>query len=190
MPQDRDARSDQSTVTTSTFETSPRAPALAAERSVIEFPHGLIGLPGSRYELVETDTSISWLESLDVPGLAVPVTNPFRFFEDYVVELSEQDAERLTFVDVEQTSTHVTVRHDHGQACLVLNLRAPIVIGGGRGYQVINQVPEASLRAPIRALDGSLSTLALRPIPKEGQCSSSPDGLAKRSCSVTTSSSR
>jgi flagellar assembly factor FliW len=173
-----------------TFETSQCDPAAAAERSVIEFPHGLIGLPGTRYELVESNTSISWLQSLDVQGLAVPVTNPFRFFEDYVVELSEQEAARLTSVDVERTSTHVTVRHDHGQACLVLNLRAPIIIGGGRGYQVINQVPEASLRAPTGALDGSLSTLALRPIPKEGQCSSSPDGLAKRSCSVTTSSSR
>jgi len=28
---------------------------------------------------------------------------------------------------------------------------APIVIVGGRGYQVINQAPDASLRAPIGA---------------------------------------
>jgi predicted secreted hydrolase len=55
----------------------------------------------------------------------------------------------LAIGDLCQASTYVTVRHDDELGRLVLNLRAPIVIMGERGYQVINQVPDASLRAPI-----------------------------------------
>jgi flagellar assembly factor FliW len=153
-------------VTNSTFETSEYDAAAAAEQTVIEFPVGLIGLPGSRYALVEGDPPISWLRSLDVRGLAVPITSPVRFFEDYVVQLSDQEMERLAFADAGQTSTYVTVRHDHEQGRLVLNLRAPIIIGAGRGYQVINQVPEASLRASIGESIGSRSTLASGSFPR------------------------
>ena len=125
------------------------APMTLAERPIIEFPHGLIGLPGTRYALVEDDLPVSWLQGLDDSALSIPVTNPFRFFEMYTIELSDHEAERLAIGDLGRASTYVTVRYDHELGRLVLNLRAPIVVVGECGYQVINQAPDASLRAPI-----------------------------------------
>jgi flagellar assembly factor FliW len=130
----------------------PRFPATeAAEQSIIEFPYGLIGIPGKRYALRDSDSPFSWLQSIDNPSLSMPVTNPFRFVERYAIELSDQDDPRLPIGDLAQASTYATVRHDAEFGRLVLNLRAPIVIVGERGYQVINQAPDASLRAPIGA---------------------------------------
>src|SRR4029077_6913540 len=55
--------------------------------SVLEFPTGLIGLGGSRYALLarSEDAAFIWLHSLDDPDLAIPVTNPWRFFSEYEV---------------------------------------------------------------------------------------------------------
>lgn len=123
----------------------------AAGPSIIEFPHGLIGLPGTRYAIRDTDSPFSLLQNIDDPALSMQVANPFRFIETYAIELSDQEGARLPTRDLEEASTYATVRHDSELGRLVLNLRAPIVIVGGRGYQVINQAPDASLRAPIGA---------------------------------------
>jgi flagellar assembly factor FliW len=130
----------------------PRFPSTdAAEQSIIEFPHGLIGIPGRRYALHESDAPFLVLQSIDDRTLSMPVTNPFRFVETYAIELSDHDGARLCARDPARASTYVTVRHDPELGRLVLNLRAPIVIVGGCGHQVINQAPDASLRAPIGA---------------------------------------
>jgi flagellar assembly factor FliW len=46
--------------------------------TVIEFPEGLIGLTGKRWALLarDPDTPFVWLQSLEDPELALPVTNP------------------------------------------------------------------------------------------------------------------
>jgi flagellar assembly factor FliW len=126
-------------------------PTEAAEQSIIEFPYGLIGIPGTRYALRESDSPFSLLQSIDDPSLAMQVTNPFRFVETYAIELSDQEGALLPTQDLAQASTYATIRHDPDVARLVLNLRAPIVIVGGRGYQVINRARDALLRAPIGA---------------------------------------
>jgi carbon storage regulator CsrA len=65
--------------------------------AVIEFPNGLIGLTGTRYALLAKadDSAFVWLHSLDDPELAIPVTNPWRFFGDFEVELSDNEAARI-----------------------------------------------------------------------------------------------
>ena len=62
------------------------------DEAVIEFPNGLIGLGGTRYALLarNDDSAFVWLHSLDDPDLAVPVTNPFRFFDNFEVELDRR----------------------------------------------------------------------------------------------------
>src|SRR4051794_3655822 len=71
------------------------------EDGVIEFPRGLIGLTGSRYALVakEEDSAFVWLHSIDDPSLALAVTNPFQFFPEYEVVLSDSETERLGMND-------------------------------------------------------------------------------------------
>lgn len=121
--------------------------------AVIEFPHGLIGLPGTRYALLarSEDSAFIWLHSMDDPELAVPVTNPWRFFGDYEVELSDEEAARIGVSDAEQTSVYVTVRAAEQLEDFHANLRAPILIAHGRGHQVINEAGHAPIRAPLFA---------------------------------------
>ena len=124
-----------------------------ADEAIIEFPRGLIGLGGTRYTLVaRADASaFVWLHSLDDAALAIPVTNPWGFFADYVVELSDDEAERIGVGDPEAASVYVTVRAGGALEDFTANLRAPILIVEGRGFQVINQSPEAPVRAPLFA---------------------------------------
>jgi flagellar assembly factor FliW len=122
-----------------------------ATEAVIEFPTGLIGLGGSRYALLANDetSAIVWLQSLDDPSLALPVTNPGRFFNDYVVELSDAEAARIGISDPDDADVWVTVRATEMLEDCTANLRAPILISRGRGHQVINEAEHAPMRAPM-----------------------------------------
>jgi flagellar assembly factor FliW len=128
---------------------SPRFGTLEiASDDVIEFPHGLIGLGGSRFAIVEREGSFSWLHSIDDPSLALPVTNPWDFFADYSVELSDEDSEPITAAPAD-VAVWVTVRAGAELADFYANLRAPILVAEGQGHQVINESPDAPVRAPL-----------------------------------------
>jgi flagellar assembly factor FliW len=115
----------------------------------IEFPAGLIGLGGRSYVLLRTseDASFSWLQSLEDPALALPVTNPWTFFPEYVVELSDEDTSRIG--DPAGLDVWVTVRAGAELADFRANLRAPILVAGGVGHQVINEATDMPVRAPL-----------------------------------------
>jgi flagellar assembly factor FliW len=121
--------------------------------AVVEFPSGLVGLGGSRYALIERDgaRAFLWLQSLDDPDLALPVVDPWEFFPGYALELTQADADRLGAADPEQTSLYVTVRAAESEQGFSANLRAPIIIVGAVGHQLINQASDAPVRAPLAA---------------------------------------
>ena len=121
------------------------------DEQVIEFPSGLIGLGGSRYALVATDedTPFRWLQSLEDPDLALPVTNPFLFFADYAVELSDTDSARIGTDDPDAVEVWVTVRAAADAGEVTVNLQAPIVVHDRRGFQVINEASKAGVRTPL-----------------------------------------
>jgi flagellar assembly factor FliW len=121
--------------------------------TVIEFPDGLIGLGGSRYALLARDqeSAFAWLQSLDDPGLALPITNPHRFFAGYEVKLTDEDVERLGIDAETPADVFVTVRAGASLEDFTANQKAPILVWGGRGYQIINQAPGCDLRAPLFA---------------------------------------
>jgi flagellar assembly factor FliW len=128
---------------------SPRFGTLEiASEDVIEFPHGLIGLGGSRFAIVEREGSFSWLHSIDDPSLALPVTNPWDFFAEYSVELSDEASEPITAAPAD-VAVWVTVRAGAELADFYANLRAPILVAEGQGHQVINESPDAPVRAPL-----------------------------------------
>jgi flagellar assembly factor FliW len=116
--------------------------------AIIEFPTGLIGLGGRRWAVVSTSLSgpFQWLHSLDDPSLALPVTDPWAFFSDYEVELSDEDSARL---GAENVAVWVTVRAGSELSDFSVNLRAPILISEGQGHQVINEATHAPVRAPL-----------------------------------------
>jgi flagellar assembly factor FliW len=128
---------------------SPRFGTLEiASEDVIEFPQGLIGLGGQRFAIIEGEGSFSWLHSIDDPALALPVTNPWHFFADYSVELSDEVSEPIT-ADPADVAVWVTVRAGSELADFYANLRAPILVAEGQGHQVINESPDAPVRAPL-----------------------------------------
>jgi flagellar assembly factor FliW len=119
--------------------------------AIIEFPAGLIGLGGRRYALIATDSNapFNWLQSVEDPALALPVTDPWRFFADYEVELSDEETARIGVEDAEGVAVWVTVRAAGELSDFTANLRAPILVVEGRGHQVINAFAAAPLRAPL-----------------------------------------
>ena len=121
--------------------------------TVIEFPDGLIGLGGSRYALLTSDPGnpIVWLHCIDDPSLSLPVTDPHRYFSGYRVELTDEDAERLGLDDSTPVEVFVTVVAGSELSEFTANQKAPILVWGGRGHQIINQAPGCDLRAPLFA---------------------------------------
>ena len=121
--------------------------------AVVEFPNGLIGLSGSRYGLIPhgQDGTFVWLHSMEDPDLALPVTKPWTFFPRYEVELSDSEAERIGVTDPAQAEVFVTVRATGEAKDFSANLRAPIIMSGGRAFQVINEAEDAPVRAPLFA---------------------------------------
>lgn len=124
-----------------------------ADEAVIEFPDGLIGLGGSRFTLLarEADSAFVWLHSLDEPSLAIPVTNPFRFFADFAVELPDEESDRIGIHDAAEADVYVTVRAGEELGDFAANLLAPILISKGRGWQIINEADGMPVRAPLFA---------------------------------------
>jgi flagellar assembly factor FliW len=119
--------------------------------AVIEFADGLIGLRGNRYTLVATapQAPLLWLHSVEDGSLALPVANPHRFFPEFRLEITPEDAERLGIDESSTIDCYVTVRASSELREFAANQRAPIVIHAGRGAQVINQTPGMALRAPL-----------------------------------------
>ncbi len=118
--------------------------------TVVQFADGLIGLGGTRYALLaaDADSPFLWLQSLEDPELALPVTDPHQFFPSFAVQLDDGDAERLGLDDMTAVAVYVTVRAAEELEEFTANLKAPILIWSGNGHQVINQSPGCVLRAP------------------------------------------
>src|SRR3954468_5043320 len=141
------------TTETITLESSRFGTVEVPNEAVVEFPNGLIGLGGRRYALLarSEESTFVWLQSMEDPELALPLTNPWRFFNSYEVELSDDEADRIGVNHAEETAVYVPVRAAETLDDFSANLRAPILIAHGHGHQVINQAPDAPVRAPLMA---------------------------------------
>jgi flagellar assembly factor FliW len=121
--------------------------------AVLEFPEGLIGLPGTRYALIAQteDSPFYWLHSVDDPDLALPVTNPWLFFGDYEARVSDDDADALGLEGPEEASIFCVVRASDRIEEFTINLLAPVVVHAARrqGRQVINEAGGYRVREPL-----------------------------------------
>jgi flagellar assembly factor FliW len=134
-----------------TFESIRFGTVEIASEDVIEFPFGLVGLGGLRYTLLDRNpgTGFFWLHAVDDPALALPVVSPFQFFSGFQLEIAPEDRERTGIEQTEPDEIYVTVRATPDPLDVTANLRAPLVLREGRGYQVINTAEEAPLQAPL-----------------------------------------
>ena len=129
---------------------------------VIEFPFGLIGLGGLRYALIDRNpgTGFLWLHEIDNPALALPVVNPYQFFPTFTLQIAPEDQERTGIEDATGAQLYVTVRATPNPLDITANLRAPLLILDGLGYQVININEDAPLQAPLFTLGGQPEQIA------------------------------
>lgn len=125
--------------------------------AVLCFPRGLIGLGGTRYALLTTDSEspFSWLHSVEDPALALPVTRPWLFFPDYEVAVADEEAAALGLGGDGPADVWVTVRAAERIEEFTVNLRAPIVVTSGpdgpSAFQVINGAAGLEVRTPLFA---------------------------------------
>jgi flagellar assembly factor FliW len=128
--------------------------------AMIDFPDGMIGVGGSRFALLTRDQgdAFKWLQETSRPELALPVTDPFQFFPDYEVLLSDDEAERIGVTDPGTAQVLVVVRADDDPGQISANLLAPILVSAGVGHQVMNEASWAPLREPL--LSGGRSKVA------------------------------
>jgi flagellar assembly factor FliW len=145
-----------------TFESLRFGTVEVPDGDVIEFPHGLIGLGGVRYALLDRNpgTGFLWLHSVEDPALGLPVVSPYQFFADFSLELSDDDRARTGIEDLAAARLYVTVRGTPNPLDVTANLRAPLLIHEGRGWQVINGDEGAPLRAPLFTLPAEATAAA------------------------------
>jgi len=101
------------------------------ERSVVHLPAGMLGFEHcKRFVLLEDKegSAVRWMQSVDDPAVAFIVINPFDFFPEYELELTDEQAASLDLEDPADsiTFTTVTVARDEGR--ITANLLGPIVI--------------------------------------------------------------
>jgi flagellar assembly factor FliW len=124
-----------------------------ADEAVLTFPDGLIGLPGTRYALVEhdSDSPFLWLHSTEHEDVALPVTTPWLFFSDYEVRVPDEDARRLELARPEDADILCVVRASEELSDFTINLAGPVIVHRGRhlGRQIINDVGGYSVRHPL-----------------------------------------
>jgi flagellar assembly factor FliW len=122
-----------------------------AGETLIEFPDGMIGVGGDRFALLTREESgaFKWLQETSQADLALPVTDPFQFFPDYEVVVSDDEAERIGITDPAAAEVLVVVRAADDSGEITANLLAPILVSAGVGHQVMNEAGWAPLREPL-----------------------------------------
>jgi flagellar assembly factor FliW len=124
-----------------------------ADDSVVTFPDGVPGLPGERYVLVskDEDSPFYWLHSAEHEDVALPVTNPWLFYPEYEVRVSDEDSRRLGLSSPGDATILCVVRATASPEDCSVNLAGPVVIHQHHkvGRQILNDAGGYSVRHPL-----------------------------------------
>jgi len=117
---------------------------------VFDFRPGLTGFDQyHRYaRLVDGESPIEWLQSLDHPNVCFTMMEPFLFYPNYGFELSDYDCQDLGVMQPQDALVRCLLTlHDSAEETTA-NLMAPIVLSrnGGRGRQIVLQESHLPLR--------------------------------------------
>lgn len=99
---------------------------------IVTLPDGILGFSDAhRYVVLDIrkGSNLKWLLSVDRPELALVVTDPYAWFPDYRMPLSDSDAASLSFRDDDELSVMVIVTvRGRRREDTSMNLRAPIAV--------------------------------------------------------------
>lgn len=110
---------------------------------IFEFISPIIGFDDAKhYILIENGNNnvFRWLQSVEFPELAFPVSNASNFKIDYNFEIDDQTVEELSLKSVEEVLTLNIVNIPKGEPQhSTINLLAPIIINKSnrKGLQMI-----------------------------------------------------
>lgn len=126
-----------------------------ADKKIITFTNGILGLEQyKRYVLLDhpgTDV-IKWLEAVDAPEIALPVTNPFYFFPNYSPKISRENLLQIDIKSPEEAIVLCVLTIGSNPKDITINLKAPIVINADSRLadQFIAENPEYNIREPLQ----------------------------------------
>ena len=115
------------------------------ENKVITFEHGIMGFKDFKkytilYDLEEGNQStISWLQSLEEPGLALPVINPLSIKPDYNPIVEDEVLKQIGEITEGNILILLTLTVPTDITKMTVNLKAPFVINPDtcKGCQII-----------------------------------------------------
>lgn len=116
---------------------------LIDENLIFDFVEPIIGYDElKRYVLVEhsENSAFKWLQSIEDPSLAFPVTSPAFFDIDYQFEIPTEKAEKINLTSVESLiSLNIVTIPSSNPRKATINLLAPIIINAAnkQGMQLI-----------------------------------------------------
>lgn len=104
------------------------------EDRIITFANGILGFPDlKQFVLLHNiergdDAGIHYLQSVDEPGFAMPVMNPYLVIPDYNPQVQEEYLAPVGDITKEEILLFVTVTVPGDIRKITVNLRAPIII--------------------------------------------------------------
>ena len=125
------------------------------ENLIFDFIEPIIGYDAlKKYVLVEhsENSAFKWLQSVEEPSLAFPVTSPAFFDIDYQFEIPTEKAEKIDLHSVESLiSLNIVTIPAHNPKKATINLLAPIIINAANreGMQIILSNSNYPVRYPL-----------------------------------------
>lgn len=113
-----------------------------SDDSVIQFPEGLPGFEGRSYVMLHDEGSpmVSWLQSVDEPGIALMTVDPTDLLIDYRPKVKAAEIRAIHPEDGEERLTcRVIIRRGETPNTLFVNLFAPLFFNAERRLAI--QVP-------------------------------------------------
>lgn len=122
-------------------------------QDIFEFRPGLVGFERlTRYVVVpEEDSPVEWLQSLEDPGLAFAMIEPFLLYPEFGFELTDGDCEALGLRTPEDAIIRCLLTLNGSVDDITANLLAPIVMNRTTcvARQIVLQDGNLSTRFPL-----------------------------------------
>ncbi len=122
------------------------------EKKIITFEHGLMGFEDCKnYTIIydsERPKAICWLQSIEEPALAFPVTNPEHIYKDYKPIVDDEILQTIGELKDENLVILLTVTVPSDIKKVSANLKAPLVINSDtkKAIQIIAENPEYQIK--------------------------------------------
>lgn len=126
------------------------------ESKLICFEDGILGFPELKrfmliHDVENNGNLISWMQSVDEPGFAMPVIDPLRVCPDYNPEVEDELLKSLGDIKESELLVLVTVTVPSEIEKMTSNLKAPFIINAGnlKACQIILEDEQYLVKYPI-----------------------------------------